>query len=476
MTQKLVVIGGGPGGYAAAVKASRAGFDTTLVEEAQLGGTCLNRGCIPSKIIRQSAQLLGQIKAADAFGITLDATPGLDMARVQKRKETILNAQRTGVSKLMDHSNVRVVQGRGRLHASQQVEVILEDGELEYLDFDRLILACGTVPAALPDIPFDGERILSSDHVLELDRLPASVVIIGGGVIGCEFAFMLNEAGVKVTVVEALDRVLSIPGFDAPGSRLMERAMKKAKIKCLPRALVTEVDADDSGCRITIGPSPFCRDQKKAAREQVLEAEKTIVVVGRTPATRGLALDRAGVETDHRGFIVTDDHLATSTPGIFAIGDVGGFGKPMLAHTAVYDARIAVANAAGEQRQANYDTVPSAVFTSPEAAWVGLSQEEAEAAGIQAVSDTLLFRTMGKVQVLGELDGEARITSDAVTGRILGVQLVGAHATELIAEAGLAVQNHLTIDQLADTIHAHPTVSEIMVETAWKTQKQALHA
>ena len=262
MTQKLVVIGGGPGGYAAAVKASRAGFDTTLVEEAQLGGTCLNRGCIPSKIIRQSAQLLGQIKAANAFGITLDATPGLDMARVQKRKETILNAQRTGVSKLMAHSNVRVVQGRGRLHSSQQVEVVLEDGELEYLDFDRLILACGTVPAALPDIPFDGERILSSDHVLELDRLPASVVIIGGGVIGCEFAFMLNEAGVKVTVVEALDRVLSIPGFDAPGSRLMERAMKKAKIKCLTRALVTGVDADDSGCRITIGPSPFCRDQK----------------------------------------------------------------------------------------------------------------------------------------------------------------------------------------------------------------------
>ncbi|MCG8632446.1 MAG: dihydrolipoyl dehydrogenase [Desulfobacterales bacterium] len=467
---RLVVIGAGPGGYAAAALAAAKGCDTTLVEAGALGGTCLNTGCIPSKILRKSTGLFREVRESDTFGIST-REPELDMAGVQARKKGIIAAQQKGVAGLMEKNGVKLIQGRAALEGRDRIRVDQPGREGLTLEFDRLILATGSVPAQIPGFPFDGEHILSSDHVLDLETLPESVLIVGGGVIGCEFAFILNDAGVKVTVVEALDRVLDIPGFDGQGSKLIQRAMKKRKIKCLTSQKVTGAVLSDRGCRVSLEPT---NGQAKSPAE--IEAEKVIVVAGRQPATKGLGLETAGVDMDGRGYAVVNEFMETSVKNIYAIGDMAGFPKPMLAHVATAEARRAVSHALGSPGPMSYRAIPSAVFTSPEAAWVGITAKEAEQAGISAQTHTLLFRTIGKVQVLGELDGEAAITADTQSGIILGVRLVGAHATELISQACLAVENKLTLDQLANTIHAHPTVSEVMVELAWKATGQALHA
>ena len=467
---KVVIIGGGPGGYTAAVRSAQNGFETTLIEKANLGGTCLNWGCIPSKIFRRSADFADDMKKSARLGFALEHLPTISMDVLQARKENILSSQRKGIASLLAHHNVTVLSGDAVIGKENSVAVTVEDGSVVTVPYDKLIVATGSTPVNIPAFPFDSENVLSSNDVLGLQDVPESAIIVGGGVVGCEFAFILSALGTKVTVVEALDRVLSLPGIEKASSKVIEISMKKHGIRLLTKKLVRSVTSKNGTCVVDVASTDTEQDQVTT-----LEAQKVIVVVGRAPATKELGIEEVGVELS-RGFIPVSETMQTANPDIYAIGDVAWApGKAMLAHVASTEAGIAVEAIAGGNRAMSYRAVPSGIFTAPEVGNVGMTEEEAKQQGIAATSAKVLFRTLGKVQVLGELDGHAIVTVEEGSGNILGVQLVGAHATDLIAEAGILVEKKMTLHDVCDTIHAHPTVSEIMLEVCLKAAGTPLH-
>ncbi len=476
MKRKLVIIGAGPGGYVAAVRAAQAGAEVTVIEREHLGGTCLNWGCIPSKVMKTTADLLARCLSAGEFGVRLEGTAAPDMAALMRRKEKVVADGRQGIQALLDRHGVRRVNGWGRITGPGTVAADLSDGNTETIPYDRLILATGTAPLELPAFPFDGEAILSSNHALGLTAVPASTVIVGGGVIGCEFACILANLGSRVTVVEALDRLLPLPTVDPECAKVLTREMKKRKIKILTDRTVVSARRTGTGVRAEIGPSPFLSPEKAGkVSPSVIEADAILVCVGRTPLTRGIGLETVGVETDPRGWIVADDHLRTSADGIYAIGDVLGPDRVMLAHVASAEGEVAVENALCGDRAMDYAAVPGAIFTSPEVADVGLTEAGAADRGFDVRADTVWFRSLGKAHVIGEIAGQARIISDRESGRVLGVHIVGPHASDLIAEGGLAVATGATAADIAETIHAHPTLAEILMETAFKAVDRPLH-
>jgi dihydrolipoamide dehydrogenase len=328
----------------------------------------------------------------------------------------------------------------------------------------------------VPAFPFDGRRILSSDHILGIEKVPGSIVIVGGGVIGCEFACILSAMGAKVIVVEALERMLPLPSVDASCSKVLEREMKKRKIKFYVNRVVESIEQTSDGLTVTIGPSPWAENLKEKDKVPLTETvAQALVCIGRSPNTKDIGLSTIGLATDPKGWIVVDDRLQTGVPGVYAIGDVLGPEKVMLAHVASTEAMLAAENALGAQRVMDYTAVPGAIFTMPEVACVGLTEAQAREQGIDTRSDSVLFRTIGKAQVIGELAGQAAIVSDAANGKILGVHIIGPHATDLLGEGTLAVSNHLGVADISDTIHAHPTLTEIMLEAALKASGRALH-
>ncbi len=466
---KLIVVGGGPGGYTAAVRAAQKGYNTVLIEKNDLGGTCLNRGCIPSKIFRRSADIADDLKKMDAYGFEKKDSPAFSMAGLQARKQRVVQTQQKGIKGLLDKNKVTLVQGEAVLGSPGQVNVRLNSGGTESMAYDKLILAMGSYPLSIPAFPIDHGHILSSDDVLDWTDLPESLVIIGGGVVGCEFAFILSSLGVKVTVVETLDRMLCLPGIGAKTSRLVEVSMKKNKVKPLFGRTVTGVEIKDGGCRVELAPA------KEKEGPQYIEAQKVLVTVGRKPATAGLNLEQAGIGLE-KGFIPVNGAMETSVEGIFAIGDTAWApGKQMLAHVAAREAEIAVAAIAGKDAFMSYGTVPGGIFTSPEIASVGMTLVEAKQAKLDASDAMVMFRTLGKIQALGKLDGHAIVTFDPHTHRILGFELAGAHATDIIAQAALLVEKKMTLEDVCDTIHAHPTVAEIMMEVCHKAKGTPLH-
>jgi dihydrolipoamide dehydrogenase len=476
MAIKILVIGAGPGGYVAAVRAAQLGGEVTLIEKENVGGTCLNWGCIPSKIMKASAELLEKIHQAGEFGISVTGAARPDMARLMARKAAVINAQIQGIEMLLKHHKIRLMKGEGTINGPGAATVKSTAGEDVALTFDRLILAMGSTPTNIPSFPFDGERILSSNEALGLTEIPESILIVGGGVIGCEFACILATLGSRVTVVEALDRLLPLPSVDAECSKVLQREMKKRQIDIHVNRTVVEVTRTDTGTSVTIGPSPFASNLREKDKQPiVVTADKVLVSIGRSPATTGVGLSTIGVALTEKGWIRADDHMRTRAAGVYAIGDVLGPEKVMLAHAASAEAQVAAENAMGGDRTMDYRVIPSAIFTIPEVATVGLSEAQAAEMGIAARADTVLYRSMGKAQVINELAGHAKIISEKGSGKILGVHLIGAHATDLIAEGALATQNGLTVNQIAGTIHAHPTLAEIMAETAFKASDRALH-
>lgn len=476
MGLKIAILGAGPGGYVAAVRAAQLGAEATIVENDNLGGTCLNWGCIPSKILKSAADRLEAIKHAGPFGIKADPNPVIDMAVLTTRKSSVIQAQRKGIAGLLQHHNVHHLKGKGTIRDAGLLAVACEDGSREEVVYDRLIIATGSRPMDMPAFAFDGQRIISSNEALYLEEIPASIVIVGGGVIGCEFASILSAYGSAVTVVEALDRLLPLPAVDADCSKVLAREMKKRKIAFHVNRTVETVDGAGDLLKVRLGPSPFAENLKEKEKQPLeIEAEKVLVCVGRTANTGGIGLEKIGVATDERGWITADDHMRTSADGVFAIGDVLGPEKIMLAHVASTEGLVAADNAAGGDRRMDYTSVPGAVFTAPEVGNVGLSEAQARESGASVRADTVLFRSIGKAQVIGELAGQAKIVSDADSGRILGVHIIGPHASDLIAEGTLAIRNGLTVSQLADTIHAHPTLAEIMLETGLKALDRGLH-
>ncbi|HDI60179.1 MAG TPA: dihydrolipoyl dehydrogenase [Desulfobacteraceae bacterium] len=470
MALKILVLGAGPGGYAAALHAARRGAQVTLVEREAVGGTCLHWGCIPSKILKTAADRLEDARKASEFGVRLSTEAVVDLAALRHRQQRIIGIQARGIQALLKNAGVRLVAGTGRIQGPGRLTVETGNGNREVLDWDRLILATGSRPASLAGLPFDGKKIVSSNEMLFPDTLPDRLLIVGGGVIGCELASIYRALGSRVTLVEALERLLPLPSLDAEVSKLLLREMKKRGIDCRPATRVAAARSDKAEVRVDLTDSRGVKSR--------LEVDKILVCIGRRPNSQDLGLDTVGVDTDAGGWVKVDPHLCTSSPGILAIGDLLGPRHVMLAHVASAEAAVAAENALAtdaSRRPMDYRAVPSAIFTTPEVAAVGMSEAEALTAGIETAASTVLFRALGKAHVLGDIAGQAKIVFEAATGKILGVHLVGPHATELVAEATLAVNQGCRVADLAATIHAHPTLAEIMGEAALKAAGAAIH-
>ncbi len=477
MSKKIAIIGAGPGGYVAAIRAAQLGGEVTLVEKSSIGGTCLNYGCIPSKILKRTADLMDHIKNAGEFGIENSSTPICNMALLIKRKENIISTQAKGIYALMKRHGIAYTAGRAYIPRMNLLEVRDDEGKITLVPWDKLIVATGSRPSTIPSLPFNGKTILSSDDVLDLKAVPESLTIVGAGVIGCEFAFIWNSLGAEVTLVEALDRPLPLPSIDEDCSKLIAREMKKRKINLLVNRTVQAAEEKDEKLILTFGPSPFTDNlSEKERRITTGQTNKLVVCIGRKPNSNNLGLENIGVVTDQAGWVKVDEQMRTSAENVYAIGDILGPSKVMLAHVASTEGEIAVDNCFDGDKSMQYDRIPGAIFTSPEIGNIGLSEKDARKNFNNVRADSVLFRTSGKAQVMGEIVGQAKIVSDGDTGKILGVHIAGPHATDLLGEASLAMQMGATVRDLSETIHAHPTLAEVLLETSFKAIDLPLHS
>lgn len=476
MATKITIIGAGPGGYIAAIRAAQLGADVTVIEKDNVGGVCLNWGCIPSKVLITTAEMLDKFRHAQTYGLIADGSVRVDMARLMDRKKSVIDIQAKGILGLFKHHKINYLNGSGRITGRGKALATLADGERVEVAWDKLILATGTRPLNIPAFPFDGDQILSSNHALGLSEIPESILIVGGGVVGCEFACMLASLGSQVTVVEALERLLPLPSVDAECSKLLAREMKKRKIKLILNRTVDSVETEKDRLKVAIGPSPFT--DNASAKDQPIRYEtvqKMLVCIGRQPNSADIGLENIDLKTDAKGWLPAKANMETDVPGVYAIGDILGPQKIMLAHMASAEGIAAAENAMGRNREMDYKVVPGVIFTAPEVANVGQTEEQAKETVESVRSDKVLFRTIGKAHVIGEIAGQAKIVSDSVSGKILGVHIIGPHAADLIAEGALAIQMKARVRDLAETIHAHPTLAEIMQETAFKGLGRGLH-
>jgi len=455
----LVIVGAGPGGYVAALRAASLGLKTALVEERELGGTCLQRGCIPTKAFIECARAVRQAREAKRLGFSVGDL-AIDFAAMRERKNRIVKGLEKGVAVLLAKRGVEVIGGRGKLLSPAEIEVSPTEGDNRKISTKSVILATGSRPAALPLLPVDGERILDSDSVLDAGKLPESLAVIGGGILGCEFAALFAQLGVKVAVVEMLDRLL--PTIDADCAAEVTRALRRLRVKA-------HLGVKLEGCKVGSPCELALSNGKK------LEAGTVLVAVGRRPNSESLGLEAAGVETD-RGFVKVDKRCRTNVSGIWAVGDLtGGW---MLAHAASRMGLVAAADAAGRLGEERYefDEVPGAVFTDPEIGSVGLTATQAAERGLDAVETKFPFRGLGRAHCGPDAAGLAKIVHEKGSGKVLGVHIAGAHATDLLAEGALAVAAGLTVERLAATVHAHPTYAEALYECAALATGRPLHS
>jgi dihydrolipoamide dehydrogenase len=440
----VVVLGGGPAGDVAALRGAQLGADVVLIERAELGGTCLNWGCIPTKSLLAGADLLRRIRRASDFGIEV-SEPTIDFTRMMARKEEVVLTMRSGVEAACKRKKVRVVREQGMVDG----DAVVAGGER--FEFDHLIACVGTVASGLPGIDMDHPRVVTSDGILRLTKIPKRMLVIGGGVIGCEFASLFAPLGTQVTVVELLPQILT--GVDTRIVTQFRKLVEKEGITFHTGRRVESVDYRKTSLTAHLDDGTD------------VAADLLLVAVGRRPDTRGVGLEDAGVVVDERGYIEVDDMLRTANPKIWGAGDcIGGL---QLAHLASAEAARAVENALGHEVMAMDRTVvPSCIYTHPEIAMVGLNPETAEAAGREVKVGQSRFLGNGKALGEGEPDGIARLYTDAGTGQLLGATVMGVHAVEIIHEVAVAIADGLTADELGSVIHAHPTVSENIMDAA----------
>jgi dihydrolipoyl dehydrogenase len=476
MSKKIGIIGAGPGGYVAAIRAAQLGAQVVVVEQDAIGGTCLNWGCIPTKTLKATAEVLEHFHRAREFGIDFEGAFRPNLQRIMGRKNEVIQILGQGIKKIFDSYQIRFVEGTALIKDPKKIQVKEKTGVMEDIDLDHVIIASGSEPMVFPAFPFDGNHILSSSDALLLKEIPESLLVIGGGVIGCEFAFIFSLLGSRVTVVEALPRVIGLPSIDEDCSAVILREMKKRKIKVYLDKTVEKTAVQNGRVKVTIGPSPFLKEVKEKDKKPIeVEVRQVLVTIGRQPNTRDLGLSRIGVEMDDRGWVKANEKMETSLPGIYAIGDALGPSRIMLAHVASTEGIVAAENIMGGNRSMCYEVVPSGIFTFPEVANVGLTDSQAREKGLEVGSDSFLFRALGKPQAMGEIVGQVKIISDSRTRKILGVHIAGPHATDLIAEGALAMQLGATVEDLAHTIHAHPTLAEALMETAHKALGACIH-
>lgn len=460
ITCDVAILGGGTGGYVAAIRAAQLGKQVVIIEKDKLGGTCLHRGCIPSKALLRSAEVYAEIQESEMYGIeTAGAT--LVFPKVQARKDAIVEQLHQGVQYLMKKNKIQVVHAKGRVIGpsifspqSGAVAVEFEDGEMDTVVPTNLIIATGSRPRVLPGLEPDGRYIMSSDEALRMDELPASLIIVGGGVIGLEWASMLNDFGVEITVVEAAAHVL--PAEDEDVAKEMQRLLGKRGVRFLTGASVlTETySIQEDGIQIDVKLG----DEK----QETLKADKLLVSVGRQANVENIGLENTDIKLE-RGFIAVNQHLQTGEGHIYAIGDV--IGGLQLAHAASHEGILAVNHLAGETVHAvESHRIPRCVYTRPEAASIGFTEREAKERGYEVKTGKFPFQAIGKSLVHGSRDGFVKVIADAKTNDILGVHMIGTHVTELIAEASLAQMLDATPWEVGQTIHPHPTLSEIMGE------------
>jgi len=452
-TFDLVVIGGGPGGYSAALYAASAGLQVALVEKDALGGTCLNRGCIPAKAFLETAAVKRHVEHSADFGI-LSSAPTVDFATTQARKQKIVDGLVGGIAAMCKGRKVEVFNGSGSLGPDHAVTVAMADGSSATITGNHVILAAGSVPRLIPGFERGGP-IMTSDEVLDIDYVPNRVAVIGGGAIGCEFASTFADLGSEVTILEALPKIL--PGLDKDVANVVVRSFKKKKIDIRTGVPVTgHRPRDKGGTVVTFGDN------------EELKVDVVIVSVGRRPFADALGLEGTGVVVSQRGFVEVDEFCRTGEPGVYAIGDL--IDTPQLAHVGYAEAILAVKQALGESPMpVQYDRVPWAIYCHPEVAWAGPSEEEAKEAGYEVVVAKHPFRANSRAQILGETDGLAKIIaevgSDGRPGRILGVHMVGPWVTEQLSGGYLAVNWEATVDEVAEFIQPHPSLTELFGET-----------
>ncbi len=469
---KITIIGGGPGGYSAAFAAAKAGCEVTLIEKHRLGGTCLNTGCVPTKTIKASADALETAQSLQSYGIKLaaEATPVVDMPAVIARKNKVLSILEGGLTKACAKHKVTFHHGTGRIISAKQVEVQTAEGTL-MVEGDAIIIATGSKVRELPSLCFDGTHIIHSDHALDLENLPKRMIVVGGGVVGCEMAMIYQSFGVAVTLVEGQKRLLPINGVDNDISTLLQREMKKRRIGVHLGSTLGDVCVENGVVTGKIEPlildgSPC--DPK--AKITPVETDVVLVTVGRCPVTQELGLAEAGVKVTAQGWVEVDAQLRTSVDGIYAIGDILGPNAIMLAHMAAAEGVHAVRHILAEDKETmapmDYSVVPSAIFTTPEVGCVGLSEEQAKEQGIATKCATFQMRELGKAQASGHLAGIIKLVAEEATGKLLGAHFAGEHCSDIVAEAALCMRMGGTVQDMANTIHAHPTLAEGVFEAA----------
>lgn len=464
----LVLIGGGPGGYVAAIRAAQLGLNVAVIEKDRLGGTCLQRGCIPSKSLLRSAEIYRNSKDGEEFGVVINNLT-LDFSKVQARKRKVVDQLTKGIESLFKQNKVTLIEGYGRIVQGEDsslkaVEVEKPDGSKEVIHAKKLIIATGSRPKSLPNLHIDGKFVMTSDEALEMENLPQSMIIVGGGVIGMEWASLLNDFGVEVTVVEFLPRIL--PLEDEEISKDMTRIMKKRKVK-----LHTDTKLLPETVKV-VGDHVELEAQKGEKVIQLL-AEKVLVSVGRGAVSDNLGLENTSVELD-RGIIKVNQYCQTADSDIYAIGDV--IGGLQLAHVASHEGIVAVEHLAGKNPQPlDYLTVGKCTFTHPEVASVGLTEQEALEKGLEIRTGKFQFRGIGKALVHGEVDGFVKLVVDKKTDTLLGAHMIGPHVTDMITEMGLAQVLEATSMNIAHTIHPHPTLSEAIMEAALAVEGKAIH-
>jgi dihydrolipoamide dehydrogenase len=443
---KITIIGAGPGGYEAAIMAAKLGAEVTIVEKKMVGGTCLNIGCIPTKALLASADVLTTSLEAEKFGVSNDHTT-VDLKLIIERKDKLVSGLVKGIEFLFESNGVNLVRGIGKLIDSKTVEVKRHDGGVETLVSDKILLATGSVPVCPEMFHYDGKKVITSTEALALKTPPKSMIVVGGGVIGCELGQFFSRLGTQITIVEMADQILNIE--DESVAKQLLRQFKREKTKVFTASGVTDVNVQDSGVEVTL------------TNGKILAAEMMMLSIGRASYSEGLNLEKLGIKVDHQGHIKVDEKLETSVKGIYAVGDL--INTPFLAHIASKEGIIAAENMLGKNKSGVHKAIPRCVYTDPQVAAVGLTEKEAQQRGINYKTGSFDFRSLGKAQIIGKIQGQVKIIVNE-QDVIIGASIIGPEATDLLAELTMAVHFGLTTEALGDVIHPHPTLSEAIME------------
>ncbi|MCE5260278.1 MAG: dihydrolipoyl dehydrogenase [Chloroflexi bacterium] len=456
----IAIIGTGPGGYVAALRASQLGAKVVCIEKKWVGGVCLNEGCIPTKALLRSAEVFSLVRHAATFGVEVEE-PKINWPAVQARKEKVVRQMVGGVVKLLERAGVQTMMGAATFLRPDTLKVVTPNGE-EHVVADNILIATGSRTMQVPIPGLDGPSVIDHSGIMALQALPASLCVIGGGAIGLEYASLMVELGVKVTVVEMLPRLA--PLMDASIGQGLAWSLGNRGVEILTGTKVTSVKAGANGAMVTV---------TTPEGERQIEAEKVLSAIGRAPNTEGIGLEVLGLNATRKG-IAVDDRMRTAVPHVYAIGDVAAEG-PMLAHVASHQGVVAVEDALGLTAHMNYAAVPSCIFTLPEAAGVGMTEEQAKEAGYEVLVGTFALPNNGKAVAYGDTDGFVTVVSESKHHAVLGMHIVGPHASDLILEGTLAIEMEATLDEIEHTIHAHPTLGESNAEAALAAMGRALH-